>query len=315
MQYVNANKFMTNLPVAQNYFAKRGEPRSDMQIFSQDEHNLVLPGGREVPPDCPRGVVPSIFGGDERYLVRVRKEKTYRRADVVLEYNVPNIINIKSSGRFSKKFCERIVYCPAIPFHYSNMGGRRIDVLTNIINTEEPRRASLIEKLKAFPGYSNVQGVYDLPGLQSLYQSAKIVVNPHQTWHHHSIEEFRVLPALSQGCLVVSEDVPLRTHIPYHEHVIWCRYEDIADVVADTLQNYDSIFERVHGPASGLQSLLLSMLSEFEQSMDKVIRADAARSRFSRFLAAVMADYDLKWRRSGNRRLLPRATASRHPSV
>lgn len=287
MQYVNAHNLMTNLPVVQSYFAKRGEPRSNMRIFLQDEHNLVLPGGRGVPPSCPQGVVPSMFGGEKEYFVRVGQERKFRRADVVLEYNVPNIVNIKSSGRFSDAICDRIVYCPSIPFDYSNDGGRSIDVLTNIINTEEPRRATLIEKLKAFQGYRNVQGIYDLPSLRSLYQSAKIVVNSHQTWHHHSIEEFRILPALSQGCLIVSEDVPLRTHIPYYEYVIWCGYEDIPEVVADTLQNYDHIFDRMHGPDSGFQPLLQTMLTEFEQSMDRVIAVDAARSSFSRFLSAI----------------------------
>ncbi|MGX8011146.1 hypothetical protein ACVDG8_020370 [Mesorhizobium sp. ORM8.1] len=278
---------MTNLPVVQSYFTKRGEPRSNLRIFLQDEHNLVLPGGRGVRPSCPQGVVPSIFGGDEKYFVRVDKERKFRRADVILEYNVPNVVNIKSSGKFSDQTCDRIVYCPSIPFDYSNVGDRSIDVLTNIINTEEPRRARLIEKLDAFQGYRNVQGIYDLPSLRSLYQSAKIVVNPHQTWHHHSIEEFRILPALSQGCLIVSEDVPLRTHIPYHEYVIWCRYEDIPEIVADTLQNYDQVLDRMHGPDSGLELLLQRMLAEFEQSMDSVIAADANRSSFSRFLSAV----------------------------
>jgi len=287
MRYLNAHGLVTNLPVVENYFARRAAPRPGMRIFFQDEHNLVLPGGRDIPPSSAPGVVPSIFGGEETYLVRIAHQKQYRVADVVLEYNVPNIVNIESSGRFSESFCERIVYCPSIPFEYSNAGGRSIDVLTNIINTREPRRASLIERLEAFPGYRNVQGVYDLPGLRSLYQSAKIIVNPHQTWYHHSIEEFRVLPALSQGCLVVSEDVPLRAHISYHEHVIWCRYEDIPDVVAETLRNYDRLFEKIHGPAGGLAELLASMLVEFERSMDSVIAADAARSGVSRFLSAI----------------------------
>ena len=286
MHYLNAHKLMTNVPVVQAYFARRGEPRADLRIFMQDEHNLVLAGGRDVPRSTPRGIVPSMFGGDEKYLVRIAREKQYRAADIVLEYNVPNIVNIKSSGKFSRDLCDRIVYCPAIPFPYSNAGGRQIDVLTNIINTSEPRRAALIEKLEGFPGYRNAQGIYDLPGLQSLYRSAKIVVNPHQTWHHHSIEEFRVLPALSQGCLVISEDVPLRTHIPYHEHVIWCRYEDIPDVVAATLGDYDAIVDRLHGHA--LQALLASMVTEFERSMDAVLAADDARSsRVSRFLSAI----------------------------
>ncbi|TIX19295.1 MAG: hypothetical protein E5V44_02560 [Mesorhizobium sp.] len=77
--------------------------------------------------------------------------------------------------------------------------------------------------------------------------------------------------------------MPLRTHIPYHEYVIWCRYEDIPDVVAETLRNYGRLFEKIHGPAGGLAELL----AEFERSMDRVIAADAARSGASRLLSAI----------------------------
>ena len=94
---------------------------------------------------------------------------------------------------------------------------------------------------------------------------------------------------------MASEDVPLRTHIPYHEHVIWCRYEDIPDVVAETLRNYDRLFEKIHGPAGGLAELLASMLVEFERSMDRVIAADGlnsdihASAEYRAHLVSVMA--------------------------
>jgi hypothetical protein len=270
MDFLNANRLMTNLPVVQSYFARRGEPKWQLTIFMQDEHNLVLPGGRGIDRSHPQGIVPSIFGGDEKYLVRVEKQKQYRAADIVLEYCVPNIININTSGKFPPKLLDKTVYCPAVPFAHSRVGDRSIDVLTNIINTNEPRRADLIDRLKAFSGYRNVQGVYDLPGLQALYRSAKIIVNPHQTWHHHSIEEFRVLPALSQGCIVISEDVPLREHIPYHDFVIWCRYEDIPGVVEDTLRDYDRTFDKIHG-GDEVPRLLAAMLVEFDCAMDRVL--------------------------------------------
>ncbi|QPC94071.1 hypothetical protein [Mesorhizobium sp. INR15] len=271
MQYLNAHPLVTNLPVVLNYFAKRGEREEDFTVFLQDEHNLVLPGGRGIPRKCKAGRIPSMFDNGENYLVRVVNERQYKSADVVIEYNMPNIVNIRTNKIFRPAIERKIVYGPAIPFEYSNGTARTIDVMTNIINTQEPRRASLVESLeRRIPGYRNIQGIYDLDALRSTYQNAKIVVNAHQTWHHHSIEEFRVLPALSQGCVVVSEDVPLRETIPYHKHVIWCRYEDIAEVTADVLANYESVFDRIHGQP-GLSNLLASMIDDFENSMDAVI--------------------------------------------
>ena len=276
MPYLNTHHLLMNLPVVQDYFARRSASDADLNIFFQDEHNLVLPGGRGVRRGCRRGTIPSIFDDQEKYQVRVVNERQYILSDIIVEYNIPNIINILKSKKFPKDIEKKIVYGPSIPFQYSSGVNRGIDVLTNIINTQEPRRKDLLDKLAGVvPGYRNVQGIYDLPGLRDLYQSAKIVVNPHQTWHHHSIEEFRVLPALSQGCIVISEDVPLRTRIPYYEYVIWCSYEEIPEVTADVLLNYDRVFDCIHGH-SGLPELLTSMLTDFDRSMDEAITASRA---------------------------------------
>ncbi len=254
----------------------RGEVRPNLRIFLQDEHNLVLPGGRGVPGDCPVGVIPSMFGKGETYLCRVTKAHQLPKVDVIAEYNLPNIINIKTCGAFPPEICERLVYAPPLPFpYYNEAGGRGINLLTNFVNTAEPRRARIMERLYPLPGYQNVQSGYDLPSMRAMYRGAKIVLNSHQTRYDHTIEEFRVLPALSQGCVIVSEDVPLRTEIPYHEYIIWCTYEDLPAVAAETLENYDEIFQRVHGPQSRLPELLNSLLADFEASMDRVLALPA----------------------------------------
>jgi hypothetical protein len=260
-----------NLPLVMSHLLARDAMYLDRTLYMQKEHNLVLPDGRNVPRQTPKGVVSSMFDPQENYLVRVVGRGEYETSDIIVEYNTPNIINLKSSGLFSEHVIGKIVYGPSIPFDYSNSRDRGIDVLTNFINTAEPRRAALMEKLVArFAGYRNVQGIYDLPGLELLYSNVKILVNPHQTWHHHSIEEFRVLPALSRGCIVISEDVPLREHIPYHNYVLWCPYEEIPGTIDNVLGNYDRFFERIHGHG-GLPALLESMKSQFQASMDSAL--------------------------------------------
>jgi len=271
MLFINDHHFVMNRPLVQAYLESRGAMDLDASIYFQDEHTLVLPGGRGMTDDARPGVVPSMFDPRERYLVRVTRAAVCRSSDVVVEYNVPNIVHLTSSGFFEADVLRKIVYAPSLPFAYACPRARPIDVLTNFVREHEPRRADIAQKLRArFPGYQNVQGVYALDGIRDLYAGARIVVNSHQTWHHHSIEEFRVLPALSQGCIVVSEDVPLREHIPYHPFVIWCRYEEIPDRVEDVLRHYDRYVDEVHGDGR-LASLLSAMRAEFESAMDRVL--------------------------------------------
>ena len=47
--------------------------------------------------------------------------------------------------------------------------------------------------------------------LRALLDSTQILINVHTTAHHHTLEEYRVLPALLRGCVVVSEDCSRRT--------------------------------------------------------------------------------------------------------
>jgi hypothetical protein len=273
MNYINANKFTLNAKLVDAYFTSN--PRAGQQclnIFFQDEHNLVLPGGRGTSRYDPMGTIPYIFDPTQRYCARVAKKHFYYSSDIILEYNMPNIINLKSANVFPRNVADRILYCPSIPFPYSNGRLRELPVITNFVNEAEPRRSLIIERLKAAcPGYSNIQGVFDLAGLRQMYRSARIVVNTHQTWHHHSIEEFRVLPSLACGCIVISENVPLLKSIPYHDYIIWCDYEEIADVTQHVQANYEHYFEKIHGSSSGLSSLLENMKLEFKVSMDSLL--------------------------------------------
>ena len=278
MRYLNVWPFTTNFPVVKAYFDKHVTLPKGLRVFFQHEHNLVLPGGRSLSVNDPLGTVASIFNPAEKYHVRIVNKPLYFNSDVVIEYNQPNIENIKSSGVLPAEIIRRIVYAPAIPFDYSNQRVRDLPVITNFVNEAEIRRASLMKKLlKICPGYLNIQGIYDLPRVRDLYSSAKVIINPHQTWHHHSIEEFRVLPALSRGCIIISEDVPLRRYIPYHDYILWCNYEDIADITSNVLNNYEHYFERIHGKSSGLASLLATMKTKFEESMTSLL-ADRGNS-------------------------------------
>jgi len=289
MNFINANAFTTNSPLVEAYFKNDRVRRKFIRIFFQDEHNLVLPGGRSIGKGDPIGEVASMFDPAERYHVRIAKKKYYYSSDIIIEYNMPNIENIRRAQIFPAEIAEGIIYCPSIPFSYYNGCDRDLPVISNYINEAEPRRSWVIQSLrKSCPGYQNIQGIYDLCGLRSLYSSARIIVNSHQTWHHHSIEEFRVLPALSRGCIVISEDVPLRTQIPYHEYIVWCDYREIPDVTLDVQENYESYFEKIHGKSSRLSPLLQSMQEEFAASMDRLISNEShfsVTSRLKRRLA------------------------------
>ena len=72
--------------------------------------------------------------------------------------------------------------------------------------------------------------------MRALLDSTQILINVHTTAHHHTLEEYRVLPALLRGCVVVSEDVPLAREVPYADSIVFAPYERLLAISQDSYQ-------------------------------------------------------------------------------
>lgn len=108
--------------------------------------------------------------------------------------------------------------------------GRDIDI--PMLGHGAPRRQAFLERATAAGlSVTCVEGVFDTAEVRALYRRARILVNIRQTDVFDTLEELRVLPALRSGAIVVSEDVPLRQEVPYHEHLTWASLEEMPEAV------------------------------------------------------------------------------------
>jgi hypothetical protein len=209
------------------------------------EHTLVRQGGRDT-RGAPVGAVPSADGSN--YLVRIDNFRALNRSDLIIDYSKPNIHNVRVSGLF-EDFSKKHIYISSSLYepHFTK-GVREIGVLTTFINTEEPRRKQMLHRIwgQNLP-HTNVNNCFDREGLRTLYKNTRVMVNIHQTDHHHTFEELRVLPAIQSGVIVICEESPLSHLIPYSEYIIWSTYDNIMDKLNEVLGAYDEYFERIYG--------------------------------------------------------------------
>ena len=99
----------------------------------------------------------------------------------------------------------------------------------------------------------------------------KILLNVHQTDEHDTLEEFRVLPALLRGVVVISEEVPLREKIPYHKYIVWCEYDELKRSAVAVSSDYQAHFDRIHGADSKLPRLIGQMRKRSAKALGKSI--------------------------------------------
>ncbi len=228
--------------------------KPQLRVDFQVEHTLVKPGGRGA-EHAPEGVVPVPGEPGQRYLVRVQDMARLDRADAVIDYSRPNLLNLQSSGLYPELLAKLYYIAPLVyPVDAPVPDGaqRDLEVITLFGNPEEPRRKALLDKLKRWnPVCQNIRGRFD--DIQDIYRRSRILVNIRQTDHHDTLEELRVLPALLCGVIVISEDVPLRNEVPYRDFILWARLQDLPALVREVHENYEHYHQRIFSGSALLQ--------------------------------------------------------------
>lgn len=208
-------------------------------ININEEHTLVVKG--ENHGNIKDGIVKTNNGGI--YLVRIHNFSNLLQSDIIIDYSIPNLINIDSSKLYNEYF-KKCVYISAClyPF-YNNKENRHIKTLTTFINTSQSRRRNLLSILG--DKHTNINNCFNKEDLMQLYRSSKVLVNIHQDENYHTFEELRCLPALLCGMLVIAEESPLKESIPYSKYIIWISYDNILQKVTDIIENYDMYHKKI----------------------------------------------------------------------
>lgn len=203
------------------------------------EHTLVKPGGRSS-NDSPLVKI-CIDNMHLDYLVRIQDFDELNNSDIIIDYSIPNIHHVSSCNLFND-FSEKYVYiapsfCDCLYFSKEN---REFSTLTTFMDINQKRRSVLLDNIKNKNiKHTNINTCFSKNDLTSLYKNTKVLINIHQTDHHHTFEELRILPALMCGVIVISENSPLSNLIPYNDYIIWSSYENILDKAKEVLENYD----------------------------------------------------------------------------
>ena len=192
-------------------------------------------------------------------LSQLSNKGNFETLDYIIDYSKPNIKNIETSGHFDY-LIKRLIYISPIIFDINQFILKEKDItfISMFIDDTQTRRRVFLDKIKDKNiNLSNIQS-YRREDLKELYSKVKVLINIHQTDHHDTFEELRVLGALVNGVIVISEDVPLKEEIPYSDYIIWCNYDNIFDVMKDVEDNYQLYWNKIFGN-DNLYRLLLKM--------------------------------------------------------
>jgi len=208
-----------------------------VRISLNYEHTLVKQNGRDS-SGSPTGNIKD--ENYNNYLVRIDRFNFLNTCDIIIDYSIPNIHNVYTSKLFTDFSNKHINIFSSIYDLYFIKENRNIESLTTFIDINQPRRKLLLTNIRNQNiAHININNVFGKCELQELYKNTKVLINIHQTDHHHTFEELRVLPALQCGVIVICEYSPLSELIPYNDYIIWTSYDSILYKTREVLNNYD----------------------------------------------------------------------------
>jgi hypothetical protein len=213
-----------------------------IKIDIQCEHTLVKNGGRSVSEIIYGETIDS---DGNQYLIRIDKFKYFNELNYIIEYSYPNYHHISTSHIFNDYLKKNIVIEPILlKPEFSNLN--KTETITLFSNNVSQRRDILFNKLRQVNNNIKIiSDCFDGDCLTDQYRKTRIMINIHQTDHHHTFEELRVLPALSQGVVIISENVPLKELIPYNEFIIWSDYKNLTETLKNVEENYDYYYNKL----------------------------------------------------------------------
>lgn len=234
---------------------------NSINIHVNLEHTLVKQGGRSVEKIEFSKI--KYDNDTKNYLIRIVDLDKFLSANIVVDYSIPNIINVHTSEYYFS--LNKQIYIPPLLYEYNPFTKNRdIVLLTTFIHPEEERRTIFLNLLKNNGlNVININNCYGIENNINLLKNTKIILNIRQTNHHDTFEELRCLPALLCGALVISEISPLKENIPYHDLIIWANMENFIETINNVINNYDYYYEKTFNDNTS---------TLFKNMMDKTIK-------------------------------------------
>jgi len=220
------------------------------KICLQIEHTLVKPGARDL-ADAIAGVI-EVPNSPDRYMVRISNSSLLLSSDLVFDYSRINLFNIFQASYFdvySKKlFCISPALYRLEPDCLEQLKSRSFNTITLFGNPDEPRRKKFIFDLESSGVKSqNINNIFSR--IERLYRDTRILINIHQTDHHDTLEELRILPALRCGVIVISEKSPLVELTGYSKYIVWGELSELPAIILDVQNNYEKWHQKIfHNP-------------------------------------------------------------------
>lgn len=243
-------------------------PRKSLRIVVQPEQTITSSSESDQIFAQSKTIDPA---NGKPYFVRILGDfDGFAEADFIFEYSATNLAHVLNSD-LAPLYRDRAIYIPPLigfPDHERTIRSAPT-ISTMFGGPGVGRRADMLAEMHKRGIHST--NIFNKIDYKKAFQDVAIMLNYRQFSSFHTLEELRVLPSLVQGCIVVTEDAPLLTNVPYSEFLEVATELQFVDKVQHVAEHYEEVWGRVFGKNSELISVFGDMYSKSASKIRQIV--------------------------------------------
>lgn len=202
----------------------------EQAIFTGNQSSLTVQGQLELCADpASRDVIDR---------VRVHGPlASFKNALTVIDYSALNIERLRELSELDPVSPRLFTIAPLLPEFPENVKPRdRVTVTTMYGSPDRGRRGRLRAKLDQ--DGIEVTNIQNFENYDSAFRDAAILLNFRQVEHFSTPEELRILPALLQRVIVITEDTPFARQSLCADFLVFANEQNLSEVTRQVMDNY-----------------------------------------------------------------------------
>ncbi len=172
--------------------------------------------------------------------------KAFRQANAIIDYSALNVAEFKRIPDIKSQKLRFFSVAPVLGNNPDTPGPRKkVTVATMYGSPNRGRRGKIAEKLKSH--HQEISNISNFENYGVAFQDTAILLNFHQVEHFSTPEELRILPALLQRVIVITEDTLFARRSLCSDFLIFATEGNLASVLSDVQSHYSEYWSKIFG--------------------------------------------------------------------
>lgn len=172
--------------------------------------------------------------------------ESFEKASAVIDYSALNIERLANLPALSPHSPTLHTIAPVLGDFPHNVEPRKVATVATMYGSPDRGRRGRMRSVLSKAGIE-VHNIHNFENYKIAFRHVAILLNFRQVEHFSTPEELRILPALLQGVVVITEDTPFARKSLCAEYLLFAHASNLIEIVKEVQGDYSKYWAQAFG--------------------------------------------------------------------